>query len=515
MELKSVVANMTIGRKLNLVVLLSLGLAIFIVSAGVLWYDRISFTETMTTNVQTLAEVTAANSKAALTFAQPDSGEKILAALAAEPDVMLACLYDSSGRTFATYLRPGVSLRDVPAAPRGTERVATAGYLEVSREIWSESGRIGTILVRFSTQKMQARWINFLGIVVLAGLTGMVLAAVISATLLKGIVQYLGVAMHVVQKVATGDLSTQVQVPSRDEIGQLMAAARTMTESLSSLIGKVKHTCIQITSSTTRIAASSKDLEATSTEQAASTNEVVSTAREISSTSQELVSTMVEVAGMSEETATSADSGHQGLVHMEEVMQRLEEATASISAKLAAINQKAGEITTVVTTINKVADQTNLLSLNAAIEAEKAGEYGLGFGVVAREIRRLADQTAVATLDIAKVVGEMRSAVSAGVMGMEKFSEEVRLGVEEVRNVGTQFAQIIDRIQALTPRFEAVRQGMEAQSMGAAQISDAMVQLGDSASHIADAVRDTNRAVEELKASARVLQDEISAFHVS
>ena len=80
------------------------------------------------------------------------------------------------------------------------------------------------------------------------------------------------------------------------------------------------------------------------------------------------------------------------------------EAAGSVNAKLAALNQEAGNITPVVTTITKVADQTNLLSLNAAIEAEKAGEFGRGFGVVATEIRRLADQTAVATLDIEQTV---------------------------------------------------------------------------------------------------------------
>nr|WP_304949706.1 methyl-accepting chemotaxis protein [Verrucomicrobium spinosum] len=111
-----------------------------------------------------------------------------------------------------------------------------------------------------------------------------------------------------------------------------------------------------------------------------------------------------------------------------------------------------------VTTITKVADQTNLLSLNAAIEAEKAGEYGRGFAVVATEIRRLADQTAVATSDIEQMVKEMQSAVSAGVMGMDRFSEEVRRGAEVVDQVGTQLTEIIEKVQTLTPSFETVNE---------------------------------------------------------
>src|SRR4030065_492004 len=99
-------------------------------------------------------------------------------------------------------------------------------------------------------------------------------------------------------------------------------------------------------------------------------------------------------------------------------MKHIVEAAGSISSKFEVLNEKANNINTVVTTITKVADQTNLLSLNAAIEAEKAGEYGFGFSVVAKEIRRLADQTAVATLDIEQMVKEMRSAVSAGGMSV-------------------------------------------------------------------------------------------------
>ena len=132
-------------------------------------------------------------------------------------------------------------------------------------------------------------------------------------------------------------------------------------------------------------------------------------------------------------------------------MRQVTEASGVISAKLAVLNEKAGNINQVVTTITKVADQTNLLSLNAAIEAEKAGEYGRGFAVVATEIRRLADQTAVATCDIEQMVKEMQTAVSAGVMGMDKFSEEVRRGAQDVQQIGTQLGSIIQQVQALTP----------------------------------------------------------------
>ncbi|HEX9872269.1 MAG TPA: methyl-accepting chemotaxis protein, partial [Candidatus Tectomicrobia bacterium] len=159
------------------------------------------------------------------------------------------------------------------------------------------------------------------------------------------------------------------------------------------------------------------------------------------------------------------------------------------------------------TTISKVAEQTNLLSLNAAIEAEKAGQYGRGFAVVAREIRRLADQTAEATLDIEHIVKEMTSAISAGVVGMDQFAHEVRQGAEAIRTVGAQLAQIISQVQVLTPRFDAVHEGMQAQAQGAQQINAAMIQLQDAAQRTMGSLHASTRAIAQLSEVSQRLHD--------
>ena len=224
---------------------------------------------------------------------------------------------------------------------------------------------------------------------------------------------------------------------------------------------------------------------------------------------------MNEVTDVAFKTAESANQGRTSLTRMEETMRNMMEATSAIGSKLAVLSEKAGNINTVVTTINKVSDQTNLLSLNAAIEAEKAGEYGVGFAVVATEIRRLADQTAVATWDIEQMVKEMQSAVSAGVMGMEKFSTEVRQGVDDVRRVGAQLAHIIEQVEHLIPRFEEVHEGMQSQAKGAVQISEAMVQLAESSQQTAESLRQSNGAIGQLNEAARRLQEGVSHFKVS
>jgi methyl-accepting chemotaxis protein WspA len=277
------------------------------------------------------------------------------------------------------------------------------------------------------------------------------------------------------------------------------------------LIRQIQKSVVQITTSTTQIAASGKELEATVAEQVASTNEVTATALEIAATSKELVKTMDQVAGMAQATATSAKHSQDELSKMEGVMRQLTEATISISSKLGVMNNKASNINNVVVTITKVADQTSILSLNAAIEAEKAGEYGAGFAVVAREIRRLANQTAVATLEIEQIVKDMQSAVTVGVMEMDKFNKSVSDSVERVSKISYQVAEVINKVQSLPPRFEQVSQSIEEQSEGAQQISEAMGQLSQASEQTVDALRETNNALEQLDDAARGLRHSISS----
>ena len=155
---------------------------------------------------------------------------------------------------------------------------------------------------------------------------------------------------------------------------------------------------------------------------------------------------MEEVHTRAREASSLAGVGRAGLSGMEATMQQLADATGSISAKLGMIREKAGGINSVVTTITKVADQTNLLSINAAIEAEKAGEAGRGFLVVAREIRRLADQTAVATLDIEQMVRQMQAAVSAGRHGNGQVQRAGPHRHPQVSQISGQMGQIIEQV---------------------------------------------------------------------
>ena len=332
--------------------------------------------------------------------------------------------------------------------------------------------------------------------------------------LANSIARRIALAAKVAEEIAQGDLTGKIDAVGGDEAGQLLLSITKMTGNLNALIGQVKQSSILLTSTATKISANAKTQESAVNEFGASTTEIAAAVKEITATSQELSKTMNNVTESASETATLADAGREGLEGMESAMSTLSEANSSISSKLAVISERAKNINRVVTTISKVADQTNLLSLNAAIEAEKAGEYGLGFSVVAREVRRLADQTAVATLDIDQMVKEMQSSVSAGVMEMDKFTEHMRQGSETVHNISTQLGSIIEHVQELTEQFETVRQGMNTQASGAQQINNAMGQLTDAAQSTSTSIVAFNQATSDLRDAVGGLREEVTKFKV-
>lgn len=379
---------------------------------------------------------------------------------------------------------------------------------------WNSGDICGITSMRFSTEKLSEAESHTLAVrtkakqefLTLSGLT------LVGITVFFMMTMYVSVSKFVKRPLTRvieglrdisegeGDLTKRLEIASKDELGILARLFNTFVERLQTIVDQIQHTGFQVTSSSTELAATAKQQEVTIRTQVESTNKVLQSVEEISTVTGNLVQTMKGVASMSEEAVESTESDQTDLARMAEAMQQMENASRTISNKLQAINEKADNITNVVTTITKVADQTNLLSLNAAIEAEKAGEYGRGFTVVAREIRRLADQTAVATLDIEQMVKEMQSAVSSGVLEMDKFISEVRNSAEDIVRISTKLSQIIQQVQALSPRFEEVNFSMT-------DLSDGMRQTSESLS-------ETFLAIGQLNEAARGLQDEVNQFKV-
>ncbi|MGF6591524.1 methyl-accepting chemotaxis protein [Pseudomonas sp. 2835] len=427
--------------------------------------------------------------------------------------------FDQFGQLEAAYLKAVDTVleayrkKDYPEAQRLLAEVLTPAWVDgrkhlngvIERNRHSAESATDSIVSAVATAKF-SMIVSLLLAIVAATICGLVLMRAITAPMQR--------IVHALDKLSGGDLSVRLNLDRKDEFGAVETGFNEMMGELTNLVSQAQRSSVQVTTSVTEIAATSKQQQATATETAATTTEIGATSREIAATSRDLVRTMTEVTSAADQASILAGSGQQGLARMEETMHQVMGAADLVNNKLAILNEKAGNINQVVVTIVKVADQTNLLSLNAAIEAEKAGEYGRGFAVVATEVRRLADQTAVATYDIEQMVREIQSAVSAGVMGMDKFSEEVRRGMFEVQQVGEQLTQIIHQVQALAPRVLMVNEGMQAQATGAEQINHALAQLGDASSQTVESLRQASFAIDELSQVATGLRGGVSRFKV-
>jgi methyl-accepting chemotaxis protein WspA len=410
-------------------------------------------------------------------------------------------------RGLQAYKNGGADSGAADAVVKGIDRAPTELLEKAAKEIQGNAEL--TLQDGFSAA---ARAIQ---ISVVAMLVVLVLALLGMIWLVRTITVPLKQLVGALEVTSLGDFSRRLKTERHDELGILVNGYNRMADELVAIVGQVQKSAVQVGSAVTEIAAGTKQQEATAVEVTATATEISATSKQISSTSKELLKTMNEVSEMAEKSAVLTSEGQTGLTRMEGTMGRVMEATDSINAKLAVLNEKAGNISKVTTTITKVADQTNLLSLNAAIEAEKAGEYGRGFAVVATEIRRLADQTAVASYDIEVIVKEIQSAVSASVMGMNQFSEETRRGLEEIQQVGGQLSQVIEQVQTLAPRLEVVNEGMRSQTTGAEQITNAFVQLTEAMQQAADAIRQSNVAIEDVRQVATGLSSGVSRFKLA
>lgn len=314
-----------------------------------------------------------------------------------------------------------------------------------------------------------------------------------------------------IQKFKTIEQKGKI-IKNIDEAKELLISFDSMVEGLKSLISQVQMSGILVKTSATEINASAKQLESTVIEQAATTNNVSKIIKDIVKTTTDLSVTMHNISEAINLTAEMATQEKERLVNIQKTMDTLTKATSSFSTKLSIINDKANKISGIITTINKISDQTNLLSLNAAIEAEKAGEFGKGFSVVAREISRLSDQAALATQDIEQMVQEMQSSVSSGVMEMDKFTQEVKSSVKEVVEIGAKLTRIIEQVNDIKPIYETISEGMEGQVSSANQISYSIEQINITLNQTKESITEFNKATENLTEVVRQLQFEISHF---
>lgn len=456
---------------------------------------------------QSLLERYASLTKTEIQFVKPTASE--------ESDANISC------QQIAMQEREIPMVSITRPAPSSAEGRSLSGVEEEYQNFYqgrcafTEQQRVlGMLVVNLSQQFEQQQIQNIMIAVLFVSGAALVISFGLSLLLSRRVIRAIQNMVHVVGSISTGDLREKALIVTHDEVGMLAVKVNQMSDRMREMVGEVQRAGVQVSTSSGELSATAREQEQMMTEQMTSATSAVQSVQEIRQVAENLVHTMQSVASMFQDTAAIASQGQGDLVRMKEVMQHMEAASETISNRLKIIDQKAENITTMVTTITKVAEQTNLLSLNAAIEAEKAGEFGRGFTIVAREIRRLADQSAVATLDIEQMVHEMQSAVATGVMEMDKFIAIVRHSVSDVNRISAQLTRIIEQVQTLMLNFEDANTAMGSQAENARKINEIITNLSEEMVHTKISLHETYTAIDQLDEAAKGLQEQMARFNV-
>jgi methyl-accepting chemotaxis protein len=297
-------------------------------------------------------------------------------------------------------------------------------------------------------------------------------------------------------QIAAGDLRVSIEQTSNDEVGQLSSAFGAMTQSLRELIGSVVETSAQLSSAATQVNTTAEKMSTGTEEVAAQAGTVATASEEMAATSTDIANNCHMAADASQQAAATTTKGFEVVKHTVDGIRSRGEGTRSNARIIESLGERSDQIGAIVATIEDIADQTNLLALNAAIEAARAGEQGRGFAVVADEVRALAERTTRATKEISDMIKAIQNQTRAAIVSMEEGVKDTERGIAEAAQLEGSLHEILERVNDVSMQVSQIATAAEEQTATTNEITNNIHQ-------ISQVVQDTSRGAHESAGAAQ------------
>lgn len=353
---------------------------------------------------------------------------------------------------------------------------------------------------------------------VLALILGALAAVTLALLITRGILRQLGgdptEVSDIATKVAGGDLAVHVAVADGDT-RSVLAAMNSMVQSLRELISETVSISSGIAAASAQLHATSEQIATAAEEVASQTSTVATASEEMSATSLDIARNCTFAAENSKKTSDSADFGASIVQETISGMEKIADRVMQTAMTIGTLGTRSEQIGEIIGTIEDIADQTNLLALNAAIEAARAGEQGRGFAVVADEVRALAERTTKATREISEMIKSIQSETKAAVRAMEEGVNEVEKGASSSMKSGEALQEILSQIGEVTMQINQIATASEEQTATTTEITSNIQQITDVIHQSANGAEETSAAAAQLAEQAQHLQDLVGKFRIA